>query len=413
MEDANHTIRQKCLNFLPSRSKTDNNSKFNPAVNFNLFVETRNPFNVKMQYVLYAGRLPIFYDETNVEQALIDYNCPLPSFIKIVRGDPMHFPNESNTEFYSDPSDEVLLKYATNKELLPFREKALQIFVRRSKAQKKVTIRARYKSMDEIEMIYVSKLCANSHYDQPVRINAQLKTSLRLDKSLWKFRQEHIEKYLASLKITNELTYKIETKNPITIWLHLDVPRAENLEKVRKTIDDLLQFRFYKNAHIHLLFTHYGMKQLSVLDAKPGHLNFSIAAKKIRIYGNEMERKVVEDKLNQLIESLRVLLIDVPIIIRKNSLSVVERNLNNYRNPGLRDDLRLSYNRLYATGTEEGIGILKNILKDHIIEPRNELEIGDCGLCFSPIENPLSLQVSVNRLLKYSLILLTIIRFYI
>jgi hypothetical protein len=120
---------------------------------------------------------------------------------------------------------------------------------------------------------------------------------------------------------------------------------------------------------------------------------FNAATKAIRIYGSETERQEISQKLDNLVETLKLLRIDVPLIVRKTSLNVVGKNLAKYRNPGLRDELRLLYNRLYATGTEDGIEKLKYDLKDHIIQPRGDIDIGDCGLCFSPLENPTFLQV--------------------
>ena len=395
MEDANHTISSRCRGFRPSNSKPKDNiasSVYHPLVEFGLFVKQNNPFGVKIEYVLYANQLPVNFDEEDVKNELIRYGCPIPKFIKIVRGAEIKFENHHGNGINET---DLLLNYAKANELLPFPEKILQTFVRKEKAQKKVFIRARYESMDQIDMIRVSRLCKSSHQDQPVRMKAQIKVSVRLDKYLWKFRQQHIETYLESMK-TKEISYKLETRPIIHIWIHLQVPGVENIDEIRKKIDDFLQFRFYKNSDVQLLFTHYGHKQLSALDVTPGYVNLNFATKTIRVYGDEAERKIVEDKLNDLVETLRNLCVDVPLILRKTSLAILEKNLSKYHNSGLRDELRLSYNRLYATGTEEGIETLKNDLRDHIIQPRDEIGRGDCGLCFSPIENPIFFQVNHN-----------------
>lgn len=393
LEDANHTIERCTLCFRPSRNK-QNETKTSPAVSNNLFVRQQNPFNVKMQYVLYANRLNMSFDETSVENSLINDNCPMPKYIKIVRGNEMEFSNENDFMPTTDPSDAMLLKYAESNELLPMAGKLIKTVVRRDKTRKKVSIRARYESMDHIEMIFVSKLCKTTHYDQVVRLSAQLRTSLRLEKDLWKFRQNEIVKYMISLK-TQNVTYKIETRHPSHVWLHLEVPRMGNIEEVRQQIDTLLQFRLYKSADIELLFTHYGLKKLSALDATPGYLNFNVPTKMIRIYGKQSEREIIAEKLNKLIEDLRRLRIDVPFIIRKASLNMVAKSLGKFQNPELHDELRLFYNRLYATGTVWGIEFLKDDLSDHVIEPKEEINTEDCGVCFSPLENSICLQVSV------------------
>ena len=396
MEDANHTINRRCLGFRPSNSKPKDNiasSAYHPLVECGLFVKQNNPFGVKIEYVLYANRLPVNFDEEDVKNQLIRYGCPMPNFIKIIRGDEMKF--ESHPENGINETD-LLLNYAKANELLPFPEKILKKpFVRKEKAQKRVLIRARYESMDQIDMIRVSRLCRSSHQDQPVRMKTQIKVSVRLDKQLWNFRQRHIVTYLDSMK-AKEISFKLEDR-PIThIWIHLQVPDVENIDEIRKKIDDFLQFRFYKNSDVQLLFTHYGHKQLSALDVTPGYVNLNFATKTIRVYGAEEERKIVEEKLNNLVETLRNLCVDIPLILHKTSLAIIEKNLGKYHNSGLRDELRLSYNRLYATGTEEGIETLKNDLRDHIIQPRDEIGRGDCGLCFSPIENPIFFQVNHN-----------------
>lgn len=394
MEDANLTIRLGCLGFRPSKSKAPNNSSsnYNPTEEGGYFIKKANPFNVRMTYVLYANRLPPNFDEVNVENELNRYGCPKPIYIKIIRGVELKFENPHYLSSTTTEETDLILDYAKNNELLPLSDKVMKTFVRKDSKRKTVTIRARYESMDQIEMIYISRLCASTLISQPVRLKAQIKTSLRLEKNLWEFRQKEIEEYVKNLK-TKDVFCKFETRPTTHVWLHLEVPRAENIDDIRKKLDDFLQFRFYRNSEFQLFFTHYGQKQLAAFDAKPGYLHFNAATKAIRIYATETERKEISLKLDNLVETLKLLRIDVPLIVRKTSLNVVGKNLAKYRNSGLRDELRLLYNRLYATGTEDGIEKLKYDLKDHIIQPRDDIDIGDCGLCFSPLENPTFLQV--------------------
>lgn len=394
IEDANHTICHGGLNFRPSRSNDmmHNNSSLNciPKHDGRVFIKQTNPFNIKMQYAVYCDKLPASFDEVDIENHLTRYGCPKPIFMKIVRGTQISLqssPNSTSTE-----ESAILLNYAKSNQLLPFAEKAVMTFARRNIKQKTVIVRARYESMDQIEMIYVSQLCANSHCDQPVRLKAQIKTSLRLEKKLWEFRQREIQDYLQVLK-TKDVSCKMENKSTFFVWLHLEVPRAENIHEVRKQIDDFLQFQFYKSADIELLFTHYGRKQIAALDVGPCYLNFNFATKAIRIYGHQSERQTIKEELDALVRNLKLLCVDVMLIVRKASLDLVKRNLATYGNNGLRDELRLSYTRLYATGTKEGIQMLKNVLKNHLIEPRKDIDHGDCGLCFSPLVNPTCLQV--------------------
>ncbi|XP_059353084.1 uncharacterized protein LOC130692190 [Daphnia carinata] len=391
LEDANHTIRNSGLNFRPTKfSDTQNNALRNhcPKVDGGLFIKQANPFNVTMRYGLYANRLPANFDEVDLERHLARYGCQKPLYAKIVRG------AEGNS--ISTQESTLLLNYAKSNQLFPFSEKAVTTIVRKDDKRKTISIRARYESMDQIEMIYVSQLCANLHYDQPVRMKAQIKTSVRMEKKLWEFRQQEIENYLELLK-TKDVTCKLETKSEFHVWLHLEVPRAGNIDEVRKKIDDFLQFEFYKNADIELLFTHYGRKQVAAVDVRPCYLNSNFTTKAIRIYGNERERQTIKGKLDALVRNLKLLCIDVTLIVRKPSLKLVTKNLTTYRNNGLKDELRLSYNRLYATGTEEGIEMLKNVLKNHVIEPRNEIDIGECGLCFTELVNPTCLQMCAHK----------------
>jgi hypothetical protein len=345
-----------------------------------------------MTYVLYANRLPAMFDEVDVENELNRYGCPKPTYIKIIRGGEYKFEHPHYLPSTTTEETDLILDYAKNNELLPLSDKVMRTFVRKDSKRKTVTIRARYESMDQIEMIYISRLCASTLINQRVRLKAQIKTSLRLEKNLWEFRQKEIEEYVKNLK-TKDVFCKFETRPTTHVWLHLEVPRAENIDDIRKKLDDFLQFRFYRNNEFQLFFTHHGQKQLSAFDAKPGYLHLNAATKAIRIYGTETERQEISNKLDNLVETLKLLRIDVPLIVRKTSLNVVGKNLAKYRNPGLRDELRLLYNRLYATGTEDGIEKLKYDLKDHIIQPRGDIDIGDCGLCFSPLENPTFLQV--------------------
>jgi hypothetical protein len=391
LEDANQTLRLGCLGFRPSKSDPHKKlAKFDPTVVDGYFIKQANPFNVRITYVLYGNRLPPTFDELDVENQLNRYGCPKPTYIKIIRGNEiLRF--EKQPTSVEEESD-LILNYAKSYGLLPLSDKIIKTFVRKDPKRKTVTIRARYESMDQIEMIYVSRLCATSHISQPVRLKAQIRTSLRLEKNLWEFRQKEIQEYVTSLK-TKDVFCKFETNPTTHVWLHLEVPRAENIDDIRRKIGDFLQFRFYKNNDSQLFFTHYGQKRLAAFDARPGYLHFNAAAKAIRIYGTEMERQEINHKLDNLIETLKLFCIDVPLIVRKTSLNVVGNNLSKYRNAGLIDDLRLFYNRLYATGSEKGIETLKKDLKDHIIQPRADIESGDCGLCFSPLENPTYLQV--------------------
>lgn len=394
MEDANHTIRNSGLSFQPTKSKdTQNNPKsYYPKVDGGLFIKQANPFNVELRYGLYANRLPAHFDEVDLERHLAGYGCQKPVYTKIIRGAEVTLEGDS----ISTQESSLLLNYAKSNQLFPFPEKAIATSIRKDATRKAVSIRARYESMDQIEMIHVSQLCAKVHLGQPVRMKAQIKTSLRLEKKLWEFRQQEIEDYLELLK-TKDVACRLETKSTFHVWLHLEVPRAENIDEVRKKIDDFLQFQFYKNADIELLFTHYGRKQVAALDVRPCYLNSNFTTKAIRIYGNERERQTIKEKLDTLVRNLKLLCIDVILIVRKTSLKLVTKNLATYRNTELRDELRLLYNRLYATGTEEGIEMLKNVLKNHLIEPRNEIANGECGLCFTELVNPTCLQLCAHK----------------
>ena len=387
-EDANCTLDRGCLNFRPSTAKNGLN---NPEVHNFRFVPELKPSKLRMQYVLYANRLPIDFDESSVEAALANSECPKPPYTKIIRGQEMKFDNDSFSPLTTDQVDAVLLNYAISNELLPLADKILRVNVLKDTKRKKVVIRARYQSIDQIEMIQVSQLIRSQHYDQPVRVETLFKTSLRLEKPLWNFRRIQIENYLKTIE---NVKFKIDAnKYPAHVWIYLDVSQMETIQDIRKRIDTFLTFQLYKNGDIQLLFTHYGQKLLSSLNVKAGYLNWNSFSKSIRIYGEEAERKIIKGQLDQLVQRLRHLCIDVPLIIRKTSLMSIQKNLNTYTNIHLHDELRLSYNRLFATGTEEGIQMLKTKLGDHLIQPNNEIEIGDCGVCWTPLENPIYLQV--------------------
>lgn len=305
----------------------------------------------------------------------------------------MKFETDPVSPLSTDRIEAILLNYAKANDLLPLPDKIVRVIVSKDSKRKKVFIRARYQSIDQIEMINVSQLLRSQHYDQPVRATFQIKTSLRLEKTLWEFRRTMIESYLKTLDV-DEAQFRIDAKFPTHVWLYLDVPRVEKIQEIRRQIDTFLAFQLYKNESIELLFTHYGRKLLTSLKVNGGYLNWNFATMAIRIYGDEAERKVLKGQLDNLIKRLRPLRIDVPLIIRKTSLATVKRNLESYMNNMLHDEIRLSYNRLYATGTEEGIEMLKAALKTHLIEPKDEVEVGDCGVCWSPLENPIYFQVS-------------------
>ena len=393
--DANTTLVNRPFSFMaPSRPRKmlpegNPNQNHDPLVENGLFVETPNPFNIKRSHVIYVNRLFPSLDESSIEQELMRCGCPMPFYIKINRGAEIPIP----TTFETSPStEELLLDYAKSNTFLPFPDKVIETYVKKDTKRKVAIIRAKYQTMDDLEMVFVTQ--PNMiHLEQPVRFQAQFKISLRIEKKLWQFRETQIRTYLDGLKIQKVL-FRVSTKSPANVWLFIEGPRLEILDVIRKKVDEFLQFKFYKHNNIDLLFTSYGNDQLLALDVTPGYIYFTFTAKRIRVYGEEQERNAVIAKLDGLVQKLQALVIDIPLVILKSSLAQVSRNLSTYHNAGLSGKLRLSYNRILATGTEEAIEMLKTALKDHLVPPRNEINTGDCGLCFDTLINPISLQVS-------------------
>jgi len=400
-KEANQMLQNRPINVqLPKKNaltdlQTGQNRNKIPQINCGLYVEP--PVDTRMPYTLYTNRLPCTADEMHVEDEIVRKGYPKPPYVKIIRGDEIKIPMPSRDE------SAAWLNYAKAKDILPISHKVIQPpTVRKDVKRKKITIHARYEAMDDIEMALVTRPNVNYHCDQFIRMEAEMKTSLRIEKELWEFRKSEIQAFFEEQK-KKRVNCKIDNKWPSHTWLYIQVPRKESVDDIRKKIDDLLQFRFYKHQEIDLLFTHYGQAQMRSLKVESGYFNSHFPTKSIRIYGNEAERSFVKAQLDQLIRELEVLRVDVSFIIRKGSLSKINNLLPQLRkkNAGLRGEFRFFYNRLLATGTEEGIEELQKALKDDTIQPKNEVFPGDCGICFDELVNPVSLQVSFLYLFLY------------
>ena len=372
-----------------NHSQQDPGQNYDPLVQNSRFVET-NPFNIKRNYAVYIRGLAPSLDEVDVQEELKRRGCPLPFAIKINRNAEIVIPKTD-----TQTVEEALLSYAKSRGFLPFQDKVIdKVIVKKDARCKLVNIRARYQTMDDVEMVFVTQPNMY-HLDQSVRFQAQFKISLRAEKELWQFRETQIKRYLDGMKV-QRISFRINNKSPIHIWLFVEAPRLEFLDTIRKKVDEFLHFKFYKHTKLDLLFTRYGNAQLLALDVKPGFINSNFTAKRIRIYGDEQERNHVIALLDGLVQQLQALVIDVPLVIRKASLPQVSQNLATYQNAALSCELRMFYNRVMATGTEDGIEMLNDALKDHLLPPRTEINPGECGLCFDTLINPISLQVQYN-----------------
>ena len=358
-----------------------------PVENDRFVVEPSNALNANRLYTVYIRRLASSIDEVDIEEELKLRECPLPFYLKIIRGDEIAIPKTHA----KDVPEEALLDYAIFKGFLPFQDKIIDTYVKKDAKRKLVTIRARYETMDDVEMVFVTQPHM-THLDQSVRFQADFRISLRVEKALWQYRETQIQAFLDGLKVLR-VTFKVSKKFPTHIWLFVEAPRLEFLDAIRKKVDEFLQCKFYKHAHLDLLFTRYGNQQLLSLNVKPGFIHLNFTSKQIRIYGDEQERDRVVRLLDRLVEKLQTIVIDASLVIRKSSLVQVEKNLPAYRNTGLKGEIRLFHTRMIVTGSAEGIGKLKIALKDHLLPPRTAINPGECGLCFDTLINPISLQV--------------------
>lgn len=369
-----------------------------PVENDRFVIEASNSLNIKKAYTIFIRRLASSIDEIDIEEEFKLRECPLPFYIKILRGEEIAISKTHNQdERAHQTAEEKLLSYATSKGFLPFQDKIIETYVKKDVKRKLVTIRARYETMDDVEMVFVTQPHM-THLDQSVRFQADFRISLRVEKALWRFRESKIQAFLGGLKVLNVM-FKVSKKFPTHIWLFVEAPRLEFLDVIRKKVDEFLQCKFYKHSKLDLLFTRYGNQQLLALNVKPGFIHSNFNSKRIRIYGDEQERSHVIDLLDRLVKKLQVLVIDASLVVRKSSVVQVQRNLIAYRNAGLESEIRLLHTRIMVTGTEEGIVRLKNALKKHLLPPRTAITAGECGLCFDTLINPISLQVEYHFLL--------------